>query len=327
MADNNDNDSSAARTTGQYAAAEGGKPESIRAEISETRSRLSDTISEIGERLNPQLVKEQVTERVKEGIREATIGRVEHMARNAADTVNATRTSIIDTVRDNPVPAAMIAVGLGWLLFNGRRSTSVDTARRPQTDYGTSGYEDYAYDTAGDGDESRLANATHRVADAANSVRDRASDVAGRVSDRTRGAVDSARDAVASRASGIADRASAIAGSVSSRAQNVAGSVSDRAVQGRRRVEDAFHDNPLAVGAVAVALGVVAGLAAPSTERESQLFGETRDRVVDRARSVVSDVKDEAQQTVGRVVDEAKRVVQAEGAHLQEAVQNVVSAS
>lgn len=84
-------------------------PAAIRAEISETRARMSDTLSELGERLNPHVIQEQVTTRVKEGIREATIGRVEHMARSAANTVSATRSGITDTIRDNPVPAAMVS--------------------------------------------------------------------------------------------------------------------------------------------------------------------------------------------------------------------------
>src|SRR6476620_9356347 len=125
-----DSSTDSARSLGQNAqAADTNDPDAIRAGINETRERLSDTLSELGERLNPQLVKEQVTERVKEGIRDATIGRIEQMARGAADTVTTARTSMVDTIRDNPVPAAMVAVGLGWLLFNGRRSDSQSSQR------------------------------------------------------------------------------------------------------------------------------------------------------------------------------------------------------
>jgi hypothetical protein len=89
----------------------------IRAEIRETRERMGDTIEEIGERLNPNRLKEQV----KDNIRDATIGRVETMAQNAADRVSETRRTITNVVRDNPVPAAMVGIGLGWLIWNGRQ--------------------------------------------------------------------------------------------------------------------------------------------------------------------------------------------------------------
>ena len=88
----------------------------LRAEIRETRDRMSDTLDALGDRLNPHRLKAQV----KENLREATVGRVENMARNAADRVNGTRHGIMDRIRENPIPAAMVGIGLGWLMFGGR---------------------------------------------------------------------------------------------------------------------------------------------------------------------------------------------------------------
>ena len=302
-------------------------PAAIRAGINETRERLSDTLSEIGERLNPHVMKEQVTERVKEGIREATIGRVEHMARSAANTVNTTRSTLMDTVRDNPVPAAMVAIGLGWMLINGRRGSDVSGYSRSEYErdsYGATGSYarsnnfagSYPYDTeygsdyADVGDESgssTLGGVRGRASNAAHAVRDRASDVA----DRTRHAASSVKDTMSTRTSEIAgtvsEKARHAASSVSNRARGVADSVSTRTVQGKRRVEDAFQDNPLAVGAVTLALGMLAGYAAPRTEREVELFGDARARVADRVSDVVDEAKEKAQHVASRVVDETKR--------------------
>ena len=99
--------------------AEGGQSantEALRAEIETTRMRMSDTLDEIGNRLNPQTIKENV----KDSIREATIGRVSHMARNATESVQRSTSGITNAVRENPIPAAMIAVGLGWMFFNNK---------------------------------------------------------------------------------------------------------------------------------------------------------------------------------------------------------------
>src|SRR5690606_1933366 len=108
--------------------------------------------------------------------------------------------------------------------------------------------------------------------------------------------------------------------SVSTRARSAADMARTRTQQGRRRVEDAFQENPLAVGAVTVALGVVAGLAAPRTDREVRLMGDARERVADRARDVVDDAKERVQGAAGRVVDEAKRAVKEEIPNLKAAV-------
>lgn len=316
---NDDNESDSEPSNGHYARpADQHDSATIRAEISETRERLSDTISAIGERLNPQAVKEQVTERVKESIREATIGRVEHMAQRAAHTVNTTRTSITDTIRDNPVPAAMVAIGLGWMLFNGRREgTSAhrisETARDRLNDSGTYSRSNlfagsYPHDDQSDNDGQEAG----RVARAAQAAKERIGNAAHSVGDSVR-----------ERASGLADRgreladragntASSVAGSVSSRTQDVAGAVASRTRQGARRVEDTFYENPLAIGAVTVALGVMAGLVAPASDREVRLMGDARERVADRVKDVAHEAKDKAQHVAERVVDETKRAVREE---------------
>ncbi len=287
-----------------------GDAASIRAGISETRERLSDTLSEIGERLNPHVVREQVTERVKEGIREATIGRVEHMARSAANTVNATGGGIVATVRDNPVPAAIVAVGLAWMLFNGKRDTDQDGPRRfagydDGDELGSAGPYSRSSTFAGsdpygrDEDSSMTGRASRVVGD----VRDRVSDTAGNLADRGRQLADRA-----------GDRAGSVASAVSTRARNVSHNVADTTTRGARRLEDTFYENPLAIGAVAVAVGVMAGLAVPRTEREVELLGDARESVADRVREVAHDAKDKAKHVAERVVDETRRVVQDEAA-------------
>ena len=301
--------------------AEGGDPAAIRAGINETRGRLSDTLSELGERLNPHVMKEQVTERVKEGIREATIGRVENMARSAANTVNATKSGITDTIRDNPVPAAMVAIGLAWLMFNGKRDTSDvsysyergDRSIRDTGPYSRSstfaGSYPYDPDYENPDEESRasrvVGDVRERVSHAAENVADSVKDRAGQIAEQGRHLADRA-----------GDTASAVASSVSNRAQSVSRSVANRTTQGARRIEDSFYENPLAIGAVTLAIGVMAGLAAPVSDREVELMGDARERVGERVSDVVDDVKDKAKHVAGRVVDETKRVAKEEGVSL-----------
>jgi hypothetical protein len=87
----------------------------IRAEIEETRTQMSDTLDEIGERLRPSHIKQQIGQ----GIHDATVGRVEDAARHAADSVTGVGRRLVDVVRDNPIPAAMIGIGLSWLFLGG----------------------------------------------------------------------------------------------------------------------------------------------------------------------------------------------------------------
>lgn len=303
MAEWNDGTSEAGeRALGQVGKSEPEDAAAIRAGINETRERLSDTLSELGERLNPHVVKEQVTERVKEGIREATIGRVEHMARSAANSVNSTRSGITATVRDNPVPAAMVAIGLAWMMFNGKRESTTDYSRR--------------YDEFGDGDDMRNAGPYSRSSTFAGSYpydRDYTeTDAEGRVS-RVVGDV---RDRVSHAADSVKDTAGNVASTVTSKARNVSQTVAESTTRGARRIEDTFYENPLAIGAVTLAVGVMAGLAVPRTDREVALMGDARERVADKVRDVAHEATDKAKHVAERVVDETKRVVQEEGVSL-----------
>ena len=276
----------------------------IRAEIVETRERMSDTLSEIGERLNPHVVKDQVTERVKDGIRDATIGRVEHMARNAADKVSETRSGIADTIRENPIPAAMVAIGLGWLAMNGRKESSRDDYRRPyrfgaaggpyaggaSASYGAGG----AYGATGYGGYGQGMEEESLV----DKARDRAGDLGA-----------SAKNAAGS----VVEGAQNAAGAVAHGAQDLAGAVVDRTRRGAGRVEDTFYENPLAIGAVSLALGIAAGLAAPPTDREVQLMGSARDRFVDQVKDTVQDKAEKAQHVAERAMEETKNAAREEG--------------
>jgi hypothetical protein len=125
----------------------GEDPAVIRAEIHETRERMGETIEEIGERLNPNRLKEQV----KDNIRDATIGRVENMATNAVERVNETRRTFTNTIRENPIPAAMVGIGLGWLIWNQRRQSSFSGTTR----YGRTGRPDVSSRAYAAGTEDR----------------------------------------------------------------------------------------------------------------------------------------------------------------------------
>ena len=70
-----------------------------------------------------------------------------------------------------------------------------------------------------------------------------------------------------------------------------------------------MRDNPLVVGAIAVAVGAAIGLALPSTEKEDELLGEAKDRLLEGAKSVAG----EALHQVEAKVDELAAPVSQNG--------------
>jgi gas vesicle protein/uncharacterized protein YjbJ (UPF0337 family) len=287
----------------------------IRADIRETRERMSQTLDGIGDRLNPQHIKQQV----KQNIRDATIGRAEHMARNVADRATETRRGVVDAIRDNPIPAAMVGIGLGWLLYNGRRAE--ETPNQAGLGYWTGSDGQQGPPAPGIYDEpSTMDRATDWAAGATSGVRDRAQELTGRAQETVGDLAGRAQETVGDLAgrtrqatSQMADRAGEMLGDTASRARAAAGSLAEQTRYQSGRLEHRFHDaiaeSPLVVGAAVIALGITAGMAIPSTRRESELMGARRDELFDRARDMAQETTGKVQQVAQRVATEARSTV------------------
>jgi ElaB/YqjD/DUF883 family membrane-anchored ribosome-binding protein len=122
----------------------------IRREIERTQREMSHTIDEIQHRLSPHYM----MQKTKNSMREAG--------------VNASR-SFMDKVRDNPIPAAMVGVGM-WLLM---RDSDSDRGRY-EVEF-TPEYRDMEYEGG-----SRMAEARERAGHLAEETRERASQIADR---------------------------------------------------------------------------------------------------------------------------------------------------
>src|SRR3954468_9856609 len=93
--------------------------ERIVTEIEITRVDMGATIDEIGHRLQPQTIAGEARDK----IREATVGRVERIVDDAGQTAQQTGNNVVETIRQNPVPAALAGIGIGWLAMRMRSSS------------------------------------------------------------------------------------------------------------------------------------------------------------------------------------------------------------
>lgn len=110
-------------------------PAQVQAEIHRTRERLSNHIDKIQERLQPENIKTQA----QDAIQNAMVDSMESVKDYIDDYVQQVdwseiRDGVLDTIRNNPVPTALIGVGLGWIFLNGSRSQhrNGNRWRRPQ---------------------------------------------------------------------------------------------------------------------------------------------------------------------------------------------------
>jgi ElaB/YqjD/DUF883 family membrane-anchored ribosome-binding protein len=117
--------------------------------------------------------------------------------------------------------------------------------------------------------------------------------------DKASGAVQSASDTLAS----TRDRVSASVTSMRDRASQVTDTAREQWERARGGLDYLVHEQPLALGAIGLAIGAVLGAAAPRTRQEERLMGDASRGVAEKARQMGSQQLEKAEQTVRQVAE------------------------
>ncbi len=262
----------------------------IQREIARTRVEMSETIGEIQERLRP----DHLLQQAKDGVREAATGKVKTIMHSASETAHGAAVSargygnqLARYAGDHPVHVAITVGAVTWWMLRNR-------GHRSEEWYG-------AADTSWDRDEYRDDFASMEP-----SVRDRAREAASAARETVGEYASTARQAVGEYASSARETASEYAASAAESARLASRRVASAATTASRTTNDWMHENPLAAGAVAVAIGAAIGLIVRATEYEDRTLGAKRDQAVEKAKAVANNLK----QNVGeKVATYAENVV------------------
>lgn len=265
--------------------------EQIREQIEETRSKMSETIDAIQEKLSLSNISEQVTEQVteqvsniyqtaKETVYEATLGKAGTLMQKLDKEIN--KSGFMRELGDRPLPLFLIALGAGLLLFNNNKKSS---------------RTNYRY--AGGGRSLKSSNYENRNRSSMlKSASDSISSAAGSTYETVGNAANSAYETVGGAANTAYEKVTGLADTTWQKAGDLGGQV-------REQYDYYIEENPLAVGAVALAVGAAVGFAIPSTRYESELVGEARENLMSRVGETVSETIDK----VKTVADQAKNTV------------------
>ncbi len=262
----------------------------------------------------------ELTGQAKDAARDATIGKVERMAQStiqkaeqlaqttgekaeqlAQSTTESTKTvssSLMTTIRQNPGPAALTGLGLGWLVMSGRGGGS-----KSQSSASSSGSEKTVkemthdtgirFETPSAGTQGSDTEASSSDGGSLDKAKDTASAVTGQAKDT---------------ASAVTGQAKDTASAVTGQAKQTASTVSEQVAQISTRLRQTLKEKPLAVGMVAIAVGSATGMAVPVSQKETQAFGESRDKLMEKAQSSAQDLVEK----VGKVATEAGTAVDRE---------------
>jgi hypothetical protein len=277
--------------------------EHVVGQIRDAKDQLVSNVHEAKENIKGDIA--DGIDDAKARVRQATVGKVEnmvhdarHVMHDAKETVTDYSSGVVETIKANPIPAALVAVGLGWLVMSSVKSNG---ARRRSYYAGTDddGYR-YAYRPGGPrprlGGPRRLINQGQRVATRAmHDARAEIGNVGHRVQETAEHLVHDAGNAlhgVSESASEIAhrtgQRASALAHDASMTGRRVVRRAGVQARRAEQSFETSLRENPLAFGAVAIAIGAAIGLALPHTAKEDELMGPTKEKLLGKAEGLAS---------------------------------------
>jgi hypothetical protein len=276
-----------------------------RQEIELTRAEMTSTIDAIHERLDPEALSEHardtahdvtdyaireakeaareitaqaltqakdavrdITGQATLALREATVGKVENMARTATDSAGGLRHAILETIKVNPLPAALVGLGLGWMFLN---RPNGPTSQRYASTY-PQGY-------------GVAAHAPQQTA--------------GQMVERTQAATGQVVDQVQATTGVLMHQ-------MQQTGEQVVEQVQEQASRAQSFLQRQVEENPFLVGAVAVAIGGVFAGTVPSTSREDEVLGDTHDRVMGGARELTQETMHKLGRVVDEAQSRAK---------------------
>jgi len=299
-------------------------PEQIEQEISATRAEIDETLVALQNKLSPGQLLDQVLGYAKDGGGEfaANFGR---------------------TVRDNPVPVALLGLGVGWLMMSGRGPHGADRyeedgrgRRRSPADAGSVGGSptDPAasrFSGAGADPRGRATSGAARSASASQAdshgLKDKAAEAGSKVKEGAGAATSRAGEKVSQMAEGAREQFGAarervgdLRDELDHRAAAVRATTSDYAGRAREGLSHAresvgryYNDNPLVVGAAVFAAGAALAAMLPATRRERELVGERSEDAKAAAREKVAEGAEKAKAVAAAAVRAAKDRAKREG--------------
>lgn len=258
-------------------------PEQIETDIERTRTQMAETLDTIQKKFSPGQLLDQALDYLDEK-------QVNENLRRFGMNTGA-------VIKENPIPVALLGVGLTWLTMSGRNggkgrqflsrfgkpSRGIGSSPRMESlhsehgeiprsmPHGASGAKGHG--PAGAGLEHAKAGASEKVGHFREAIGEKTSEV---------------RHSVGETMSSVREKA----GEVSHRAR-------ERAVRVGHAVHDEYEhvvqEQPLVLGVLGLAIGAALGAAMPRTRMEDEMMGEVSDRLAHEARETGREIMHEGE--------------------------------
>ena len=265
-------------------------------EIDDTRAEMDAIIDELQRRMSPDYIVNQSMN---------TIQRKTQDMKNQA----------LETVKNNPLPLALIGGGLAWMIaqkFTSDKRQSYDTTHRHYPNYSTSGSRANA--TERDASD-RSRNLIERGQKVYSHATDKAGDAYGTGKGKTQEAFEHGREKLSDAYHTMRDKTE----QCWTKTMDTTSDAYETAVD---KISNSYNDYPLLFIAAAVGAGVAAGVSLPATKRENRWMGDYRDHLFGQISNLGHDAvqhgKEALQSTAQAATATAEQELEKHGKELRE---------
>lgn len=243
--------------------------EEIEGEIEHTRSEMRETLDAIQRRLTPGQMMDEVMTYFRQG-------------------PGAFASNLGRTVRDNPIPVALVGAGLAWLAMSGSRHRlsrdGQDAEDEAQYYYASAGGGDYAAAAGAEQAAYASTGGTYHPGPAASGSAYRPTGgETGEYGPGTSYGYSSSSYEAYEEEEGRQGRIGRMTGGARERMSRIGGMAREQGQRARSGFTEMVDEQPLLMAAAAFVLGAALGALMPTTQREDRLIGETRDDLAHRA--------------------------------------------
>lgn len=281
-----------------------------KATVHDVVQEAKETLPTLSANVAHQAVSGAVSE-AKEAVGSA-VSTARHAVGEAAGSARDAGATVMDMIRRNPIPAALIGIGLGWL-WASNRGQSMATRRYDRLDEGyQSPYDESTWGRA-DGSSGAMNDEIAGTSYTAASARSVAREKLGEVKESITRTAEQVQESVGDLAGRVQGTVSETAGRVQESVGTLGRRAGDYTHQMAASCQSMIEERPLAVGAMALGLGAAIGMLIPGTYRENRLMGEARDQVVDKVQDTAQDLASRAQIVAEEAMDTATEEARNQG--------------
>jgi len=255
---------------------ENSESEVIRSDIEQTRESMDRTLDQIGERMRPRHLLDQLLDYFRSHNGGAAGEAAGSVLTSVGKTAGRAATGVATVVREHPVPTLLIGAGITWAV--------VETRRRRSNGNGHS--SDEGAEKHWDEIEEFEASEVEAVPQMSAGMGEKISNTA-----------ENARKGLKEAGQSLKEKTQKFGQRISDRARAVGRSAQRGYTTGRTKFVDASDSYPITVGVGFLAAGVLLGLSLPHSSKEDEWIGRTADQTKRQAKQ---QVKAKAQDLIER---------------------------